>query len=118
MSVVALVELLVLARVHYWATGRPGPTREAQRAGRERQKLGQTIFTAYLLPFEMTSALLVIAVVAAVVLVGDRRPGLARPGSPASREAAQGPTADRPAPTTVATGQASSPGPADRAGRR
>jgi hypothetical protein len=35
--------------------------------------LGRAIFTTYLLPFEVTSALLVIAVVGAVVLA--RRPG-------------------------------------------
>src|SRR6202034_3290104 len=36
------------------------------------QALGQAIYTRYLLPFEMTSALLVIAVVAAVVLARSR----------------------------------------------
>jgi NADH-quinone oxidoreductase subunit J len=42
--------------------------------------LGQAIFTTYLLPFEVTSALLVVAVVAAVVLA--RRNG----GTAASSE--------------------------------
>ena len=38
------------------------------------QKLGQSIYTRYLLPFEMTAALLVIAVVAAVVLSRRQEP--------------------------------------------
>ena len=44
--------------------------------GENIQKLGQAIYTRYLLPFEMTAALLVIAVVAAVVL--SRRPAARR----------------------------------------
>ncbi len=59
-------------------TPRPGPRRTAiagqlSGPGDNVQKLGQSIFTRYLLPFEMTAALLVIAVVAAVVL--SRRTG-------------------------------------------
>jgi len=68
-GVVAVVELLVLARAHYWATGQPSALESITGPGNDVQKLGQTVFTGYLLPFEMTSALLVIAVVAAVVLV-------------------------------------------------
>ena len=75
---VALAELLVLVRVHYWATGSKAGAGALNGPGENVQKLGQSIFTAYLLPFEMTSALLVIAVVAAVVLV--RRPSPAPPG--------------------------------------
>ena len=41
--------------------------------------LGKALFTTYLLPFEVTSALLVIAVVGAVVLA--RRPREPGPGS-------------------------------------
>ena len=77
-GVVALAELLVLVRVHYWATGSKAGAGALNGPGENVQKLGQSIFTAYLLPFEMTSALLVIAVVAAVVLV--RRPSPAPPG--------------------------------------
>jgi NADH-quinone oxidoreductase subunit J len=68
-GVVVVVELLVLVRVHYWATGTTAATEAVNGPGENVQKLGQSIFTGYLLPFEMTSALLVIAVVAAVVLV-------------------------------------------------
>lgn len=94
-GIVALAELLVLARVHYWATGITSATEAANGKGENVQKLGQSIFTAYLLPFEMTSALLVIAVVAAVALVrrstedttqpsrpGQGHRGPARPSSP------------------------------------
>lgn len=70
---VAVSELLVLARVHHWATGAKSTTEAFSGPGTDVQKLGQTVFTSYLLPFEMTAALLVIAVVAAVALV-RRRP--------------------------------------------
>jgi NADH-quinone oxidoreductase subunit J len=84
LGLIALAELLVLARVHYWATGAKQATEAANGPGENVQKLGQSIFTAYLLPFEMTSALLVIAVVAAVVLVRRTSTG-AEPGGPARR---------------------------------
>ena len=74
-GVVALIELLVLARVHYWATGAKEVSGSLNGPGSNVQKLGQSIFTGYLLPFEMTSALLVIAVVAAVVLVRRAQSG-------------------------------------------
>jgi NADH-quinone oxidoreductase subunit J len=74
---VALAELLLLVRVRYWATGTKASAGALNGPGENVQKLGQSIFTAYLLPFEMTSALLVIAVVAAVVLV--RRTSVANP---------------------------------------
>jgi NADH-quinone oxidoreductase subunit J len=84
-GLVAVVELLVLVRVHYWATGAKSTAGTVSGAGADVQKLGQSIFTGYLLPFEMTSALLVIAVVAAVTLV--RRAG-APPSQPPPRRAA------------------------------
>jgi NADH-quinone oxidoreductase subunit J len=68
-SLVALISLLVLTQVRFWATGAKASTEALNGPGENVQKLGQSIFTAYLLPFEMTGALLVIAVVAAVVLV-------------------------------------------------
>jgi len=74
-GVVALSELLVLARVHWWATGAKSVSGNLTGPGTNVQKLGQSIFTGYLLPFEMTSALLVIAVVAAVVLVRRAQSG-------------------------------------------
>jgi NADH-quinone oxidoreductase subunit J len=84
-SMVLVVEILVFSRVHYWATGVQGATEELSGPGQDVQKLGQTIFTGYLLPFEMTSVLLVIAVVAAVVLV--RRGEQPGPGTGQARKA-------------------------------
>ncbi|MGH9077270.1 MAG: NADH-quinone oxidoreductase subunit J family protein [Acidimicrobiales bacterium] len=83
-----LVEIFVLARVGNWASGAhsvAGPLDTyvpgtATRSAENVQLLGQTIYTRYLLPFEMTSALLVIAVVAAVVLA-RRREQVAGEGS-------------------------------------
>ena len=70
-----LVEILVLSRVQHWSTGYAGTSSQPggfagslTGPGENIQKLGQSIYTRYLLPFEMTAALLVIAVVAAVVL--------------------------------------------------
>ncbi len=88
-GVVALAEILVLVRVRDWATGAQSSAGALNGPGDNVQKLGQSIFTAYLLPFEMTSALLVIAVVAAVVLVRrvpPTTPGTERKASTATRE--------------------------------
>lgn len=79
-GVVALVEILVLSQVNRWSIGPVSVPNQTTGAtshgyagqlsgpGENIQKLGQAIYTRYLLPFEMTAALLVIAVVAAVVL--------------------------------------------------
>jgi NADH-quinone oxidoreductase subunit J len=68
LGVVTLVEILVLSRVQHWTSGFHGFAGTLSGPGENVQKLGQSIYTRYLLPFEMTAALLVIAVVAAVVL--------------------------------------------------
>ncbi|MDQ6838613.1 MAG: NADH-quinone oxidoreductase subunit J [Actinomycetota bacterium] len=84
LGVITLIELLVLSRVQHWTGGThslSGPLVEQNTAaaraaaqaggplgGQNIAQLGQSIYTRYLLPFEMTSALLVIAVVATVVL--------------------------------------------------
>lgn len=83
-GVVAVVELLVLSQVHYWATGYKGAAEALNGPGENVQKLGQSIFASYLLPFEMTSVLLVIAVVAAVILVRRN----AQPGASAGHKTA------------------------------
>ena len=67
-----LLELAVLGRVGNWATGTKSVAGASDGPGENIQKLGQSIFTRYLFPFEITSVLLVIAVVGAVVLA--RRP--------------------------------------------
>jgi len=68
LGAVALAEILVLSRVDHWTSGYHGFAGKLSGPGENVQKLGQAIYTRYLLPFEMTAALLVIAVVAAVVL--------------------------------------------------
>lgn len=68
LGVVTLIEILVLSQVHNWVSGYHSFAGTLSGPGENVQKLGQTIYTRYLLPFEMTAALLLIAVVAAVVL--------------------------------------------------
>ena len=65
----ALALLLALSRVDHWVSGAPAQSGTLDGAGSNVQKLGQSIYTGYLLPFEMTAALLVIAVVAAAEVV-------------------------------------------------
>ena len=71
-GLVVLVELATITRFTNWATGAHSVAGPVSGSGENVQKLGQSIFTRYLFPFEITSALLVIAVVGAVVLA--RRP--------------------------------------------
>ena len=68
LGIVALIEILVLSRVNHWTSGFHSFAGNLSGPGNNVDKLGQSLYTRYLLPFEMTSALLVIAVVAAVVL--------------------------------------------------
>ena len=68
LGLVALTEILVLSRVNHWTSGFHSFAGALSGPGRNVDKLGQSLYTRYLLPFEMTAALLVIAVVAAVVL--------------------------------------------------
>lgn len=68
LGLVTLIELLVVSQTRHWTSGYHGFAGGLGVAGDNVNKLGQAIYTRYLLPFEMTSALLVIAVVAAVVL--------------------------------------------------
>src|SRR5438132_4666135 len=75
LGVLALAEVFLLARTQ-WATGVVAGSGRASGAGTNVEKLGRSLFTRYLLPFEATSVLLVIAVVGAVALA--RRP--LRPG--------------------------------------
>lgn len=72
LGLMVLVELAVLARVANWASGQSSVAGPLNGPGENIQKLGQSIFTRYLWPFEITSVLLVIAVIGAVVLA--RRP--------------------------------------------
>jgi NADH-quinone oxidoreductase subunit J len=72
LGLVVLVELAVIARLDRWATGNHSTAGALSGADDNVTKLGTSIFTRYLFPFEITSVLLVIAVVGAVVLA--RRP--------------------------------------------
>ena len=73
LGLAALGELLALTRLTHWATGAQSMGGAASGGGSNTGALARSIFTTYLLPFELTSLLLIIAVIAAVVLA--RRPG-------------------------------------------
>ena len=73
-GVIALALILALSRVDHWVSGVPAQSGTLNGPGDNVQKLGQSIYTGYLLPFEMTAALLVIAVVAAVVMSRRHHP--------------------------------------------
>ena len=66
-SVVVLLEVLLLARSE-WSTGAESVTGAASGPGSNVEQIATALFTRYLLPFEVTSVLLVIAVVGAVAL--------------------------------------------------
>jgi NADH-quinone oxidoreductase subunit J len=73
----AVLGLAVFAQVLWlggstWTSGSPSVAGPAAGPGTNVEKLARSIFTRYLLPFEATSVLLVVAVVGAVVLA--RRP--------------------------------------------
>jgi NADH-quinone oxidoreductase subunit J len=68
---IALVELLLISRVNV-AFGAHGGSGALDGAGTNVEKLSEAVFTKYLFPFEITSVLLVIAVVGAVML--SRKP--------------------------------------------
>jgi NADH-quinone oxidoreductase subunit J len=71
LGVLVLAEVVLLARGK-WPVGAKSVSAGLSTPANNVQVLGRSIFTTYLLPFEVTSALLVIAVVGAVVLA--RRP--------------------------------------------
>lgn len=72
LGVVTLIEILVVSRTADWTSGAMSVSGALHQPGDNIQVLGQSVFTRYLLPFEMTAALLVIAVVATVVLARQR----------------------------------------------
>jgi len=80
-----LGELLALARWRHWVSGASSAaTTPAQGGSGNTSALARSLFTTYLLPFELTSLLLIIAVLAAVVLA--RRPAHSQPGPQPMRE--------------------------------
>jgi NADH-quinone oxidoreductase subunit J len=71
---IIMLEVLTLTRGS-WATGRSAVAGSAtEGAGTNVEKLAESIFSRYLFAFEITSVLLVIAVVGAVVLARRPRP--------------------------------------------
>jgi NADH-quinone oxidoreductase subunit J len=64
--------LVLLGEVSKWSTGAPSVAGSTDSSTSNVAQLGKSVYTTYLFPFEVTSALLVIAVVGAVVLA--RRP--------------------------------------------
>jgi NADH-quinone oxidoreductase subunit J len=67
-SLIVLAEVLLLTRGTDWVSGASSVAGPALGPGGNVEKLARTIFTRYLLAFEVTSVLLVIAVIGAVVL--------------------------------------------------
>lgn len=100
LAVAALGGLIALGIEGHWAVGAHSvvaPTHSAQ--GADVNQLGRAVFTTYLFPFEITAALLLIAVVGAVVLArrptgttaparGDAEPGSGEDLSPAPGDGA------------------------------
>ena len=80
-GVIGLAEFALLVHSASWATGTKSVAGPLSGPGSNVEKLGRSLFTTYLLPFEVTSALLVIAVVAAVILT--KRPPPGEPGADA-----------------------------------
>ncbi len=93
-GLLGLAEVLLLAR-NQWATGAPSVAGPVDGPGSNVEKLARSLFTRYLLAFEVTSVLLVIAVVGAVVLARrSRQDDTAAPEEVVAQEAApDGPTA-------------------------
>jgi len=81
--VLVLVEVLLLAHQR-WVTGATAVAGRLRGHGSNVAVLGRSLFTTYLMPFEVTSALLVVAVIGAVVLARRPHPNpeLSAPGSP------------------------------------
>ena len=73
LGLLALAEVIALARGNWPVGARTASGEPARQAGLSNAYvLGKSVFTTYLLAFEITSALLVVAVIGAVVLA--RRP--------------------------------------------
>ena len=67
LGVLALAELVALSRFHF-VLGTKSVAGAASEPGANVELIGKSVFTRYLYPFEITSVLLVIAVIGAVVL--------------------------------------------------
>lgn len=74
-GLLALAEVLLLAHAR-WVTGARSVAGALHGGAANTADLGRSIFTTYLLPFEVTSALLVVAVIGAVVLARRQSGGV------------------------------------------
>ncbi len=84
-----LAGVLVLGVTAHWSVGAHSVAgRIRNQPGGDVAALGRAVFTTYLFPFEITSALLVIAVVGAVVLA--RRPSRSPTAGPGDARAQDG----------------------------
>jgi NADH-quinone oxidoreductase subunit J len=122
--VVLAMPILALVSTEYEATGAraaEGARNQLGDAGSDLAKLGESLFTDYLFAFEVTSVLLVIAVVGAVVLarkvrradwVDDPLVAAAEAEAEAKREAKRAARAKASAPAADATDDAPA-GPSD-----
>jgi NADH-quinone oxidoreductase subunit J len=77
LGIVLVAEVLFLAG-HNWATGAKAPATDAIRGGtpglgNNVERIARSLFTDFLWPFEITAALLVLAVIGAVVLARRSR---------------------------------------------
>jgi NADH-quinone oxidoreductase subunit J len=81
LGVVALIELVLISRVNF-VVGAKSVTGEIVKDQSNVEQLGRSVFTRYLFPFEITSVLLVIAVVGAVLLA--RKPKSALDAAPSA----------------------------------
>jgi NADH-quinone oxidoreductase subunit J len=75
LGALVLAEVLLLGTGH-WTTGAHSVSGSLKGPNSNVAQLGRSIFTTYLLPFEITSALLVVSVIAAVVLARGGKEGI------------------------------------------
>ena len=85
LGLVVLIEVLILSRVHDWSVGPIGFTDPATGTtshgfagqlsgpGDNVQKLGQSLYTRYLLPFEIVSVHLLVVLIGAAYLARAKR---------------------------------------------
>ena len=96
LGAISLAEIFLLAQGTRWVTGATQVAGAAGGPGSNVEKLARVIFTRYLLAFEVTSVLLVIAVVGAVVLARRSETVDAAPSGEAKVEQRTSPPSEEP----------------------
>ena len=76
LGVLLVAEVVTAVRLGIGVSGAPGPA----PAGDNVEAVGRTLFTRYVFPFEVTSILLIVAAVAAMVLARRKARGLDEDG--------------------------------------